>query len=285
MSDDLFDFNPKPKRFSVLGNPIAHSKSPQIHQLFAQQFGLLIDYTTTLVEHGGFNQAVQHFKATGGVGLNITVPFKVEAWHLADELSARAELAEAVNTLHLRQDGSIFGDNTDGIGLVRDLQANLAYPIKNKTVLVIGAGGAVRGVLGPILEAEPKQLLIVNRTEGKALELAAHFDPLYSSPVTGGALRSVGTNAYDLIINGTAASLGGKLPDLPSSIFSSQTLAYDMMYSPQPTVFMQWALSSGAMKATDGLGMLVEQAAASFTIWNGEKPDTQPVIERLRQGG
>lgn len=284
MSDDLFDFSPKQKHFAVFGKPIAHSKSPQIHQLFAQQFGLSIDYQATLVEPGGFIQSVQHFKASGGIGLNITVPYKVEAWKLADSLSKGAQLAKAVNTLHLTKDGQILGENTDGIGMVRDLEQNLGFSIKGRSVLLIGAGGAVRGVLGPLLARSPSRVLIVNRTEGKALELSEQFSAKANCLLIGGGLRAVADQAFDLVINGTAASLSGQLPDLPESVFSEKSLAYDMMYSLQPTIFMQWARNAGAQQTADGLGMLVEQAAESFKIWHGVAPDTQPVITTLRQG-
>ena len=278
--NDLFDFTPKVPRFAVFGNPVAHSKSPQIHQLFAQQFGLRIEYTTTLAEPGGFAQAVEHFQASGGVGLNVTVPFKVDAWKLADVLTDRAALANAVNTLWF-EDAVIHGDNTDGIGLVRDIRDNLNQAISDQRVLLIGAGGAVRGVLGPLLAESPAQVVLVNRTEDKALDLADQFGHL--GTIKGGSLRSAKGQSFDLIINGTATSLTGELPDIDHRIFSGAKLAYDMMYAKQPTLFMQLARSNGTAKTADGLGMLVEQAAESFFIWNRQHPATQPVIQTLRQ--
>ncbi len=277
---DLFDFSPKTKRFAVFGNPIAHSKSPQIHQLFAQQFNLNIEYTTTLAESGGFTQAVEHFRASGGAGLNVTVPFKVDAWKLADVLSERAALAEAVNTIWFEHD-KIHGDNTDGVGMVRDIRDNLNQNINDQNILVIGAGGAVRGVLGPLLAESPKRILLINRTEGKALDLADQFQHL--GKITGSSLRAASGQTFDLIINGTAASLNNQLPDIDASVFKGAMLAYDMMYAKQPTHFMQWARANGATKAADGLGMLVEQAAEAFFIWNQQRPATKPVIQALKQ--
>ncbi len=279
---DPFDFTVKVPKFTVIGNPIEHSKSPQIHQLFASQFGLTIEYSTTLGESGGFNQAAQHFKASGGKGLNVTVPFKLDAFALCDQLTPRSKLAGAVNTLWFSDDGKINGDNTDGIGMLRDITQNIGFEIQDKDVLVIGAGGAVRGVLQPLLEAVPKSLTVANRTEGKAIDLAALFKD--TGTIIASSLRGLTASQFDLIINGTASSLHGELPDVPKGICREGSLAYDMMYAAQPTLFMKWALNDGATQASDGLGMLVEQAAEAFNIWNGQFPNTQPVIEALRQG-
>ena len=279
---DPFDFAPKIPKFTVIGNPIAHSKSPQIHQLFAQQFDLDIEYGTTLGESGGFNQAVQHFKAINGKGMNVTVPFKLEAHRLCDELTERGDLAGAVNTLNFSDDGKVHGDNTDGIGLLRDITQNLGCELTDKRVLVIGAGGAVRGVLQPLLEAKPSTLVVANRTEGKAIDLAELFKPI--GPISSSSLKNLAGQQFDVLINGTAASLHGELPELPRGLCAQGALAYDMMYAAQPTLFMKWALSDGATLVSDGLGMLVEQAAEAFSIWNGVTPNTTPVIARLRQG-
>lgn len=279
---DPFDFAPKIPKFTVIGNPIAHSKSPQIHQLFAQQFDLNIEYGTTLGESGGFNQAAQHFKASGGKGMNVTVPFKLEAHRLCDDLTARGDLAGAVNTLWFSDDGKVHGDNTDGVGLYRDITHNLNCSLEDKRVLLIGAGGAVGGVLQPLLEANPVALVVANRTEGKAIELAELFESL--GPISSSSLKNLAGQQFDVLINGTTASLHGELPDLAKDLCASNSLAYDMMYAAQPTLFMKWALNDGADSVSDGLGMLVEQAAEAFSIWNGFTPNTQPVIERLRQG-
>ena len=280
---DLFDFKPKPTAFAVVGTPVAHSKSPQIHQMFGEQCGVALEYDRIQVDIGGFEQAVSHFRANGGAGLNVTVPFKGDAWRLcrqgANRLSAAADQAQAVNTLKFDVDGTVFGDNTDGAGLVADLEHNLGFTIQGASVLLVGAGGAVRGVVGPVLARHPERLTIANRTRSKAADLAARFDgeagvmDLDQSP---GA-------AFDLVVNGTAASLEGRLPGIDPACFGEHTLAYDMMYQPEPTVFMKSALAWGAARASDGLGMLVEQAAASFLLWHGRQPDTKPVIEALRR--
>ena len=279
--NDPFDFNPAPAQFTVIGNPIEHSLSPQIHQLFAMQSGIKLEYSKTLGEAGGFSQAVQHFMASGGKGLNVTVPFKLEAFALCDETSERAQLAGATNTLWFAN-GKIHGDVTDGIGMVHDIQENQQVLLADKRVLVIGAGGAVRGVLQPLLEAAPAELIICNRTRGKAMELAELFATY--GPIRELEMKSLADKQFDVVINGTAASLGNAIPAVPSSIFAQGAFVYDMMYARQPTVFMKWALDQGAARAVDGLGMLVEQAAASFLIWHGVEVETAPVIEALRQG-
>ncbi len=269
-------------RYMVVGNPIAHSKSPQIHTLFAQQTDQEILYTKLKVEHGTFPEVVEKFRdELSGKGLNVTVPYKHEAWDLADERSTRAEMAGAVNTLVIREDGSYFGDNTDGVGLLRDLIENNGVTIKEKKVLVLGAGGAVRGVLGPLLAEQPKQLTITNRTAERAEDLAELFAD--HGNVDGGGFDELDGQHYDLIVNGTAASLKGQLPPLPFDLLAEGAVCYDMMYSARPTPFMVWGEEYGAGKVLDGLGMLVEQAAESFEIWRGVRPDTAPVIAQLRQ--
>ncbi|HEC26300.1 MAG TPA: shikimate dehydrogenase [Gammaproteobacteria bacterium] len=267
-------------KYAVMGNPVNHSKSPLIHSLFAKQCGITLEYRAIHVDEGRFESAVRQFRAIGGKGLNITVPFKMEAWQLADRRSARAELAGAVNTLKFLDSGKIYGENTDGPGMVQDIAVNLGKSVKEASVLVIGAGGAVRGVLGPLLEAEPAIVHIANRTAAKAHELAAVFSGF--GPCTASGLDEIRSASYDIVINGTAASLQGEVPDLPASIFAEDALAYDMMYGSEPTAFLVWADENGAANCSDGIGMLVEQAAESFQIWHGVRPQTAAVIQQLR---
>ena len=266
-----------------MGNPVAHSRSPEIHQLFAQQASIKIDYQRIQVDVGGFAQAVSNFQASGGQGLNVTVPFKVEAWELADTCSKRAQLARAANTLWF-ETSSINGDNTDGVGIVRDINDNLHRPIKHTRLLVLGAGGAVRGVLGELLDCHPIQLVVANRTVDKAVELADAFQKHSSVDLLGCGFEELEEMRFDIIINGTAASLSGEVPSIPKLNFGDQALAYDMVYSTQPTAFMRWAAAAGAPNVSDGLGMLVEQAAESFYIWHDYRPKTKPVIRALRGG-
>ena len=280
--NSLFDFEPKTDAYAVMGNPIAHSKSPHIHQAFAQQTAQRITYDAILVDIGGFPQAVGNFVASGGKGLNVTVPFKRDAWKLVDERSARAELAGAVNTIVVRQDQSLFGDNTDGVGLVRDLMANHGVVLKDKQLLLIGAGGAARGVLQPLLAENPGKFLIANRTPDRAHELAQQFSHLGN--IKSCAFTALGNSAFDVIINATSASLQDEVPDIPSSIVNSDSFCYDMMYGATPTAFMQWATQCGAQCCVDGLGMLVEQAAESFYLWRGVRPQTKEVLAMIRAG-
>ncbi len=276
----LFDFENKTDRYTVMGNPINHSKSPRIHTLFAQQTGQNIKYTATQVDPGGFEQAVGNFHASGGKGLNITVPFKQEAWRLANERSTRAEIAGAVNTILFKSGNILYGDNSDGIGLVKDIRDNHEVTFDNKRILILGAGGAVRGVLLPILEENPKIIVVANRTTGKAKELAN----IYSNKgnITGNSYQEIDKLQFDLIINGTSASLHGQLPPLPDNILAENACCYDMMYAKTPSLFLQWALKQNATKVIDGLGMLVEQAAESFYLWREKRPNTADVIAKLR---
>ncbi|MDH5711988.1 MAG: shikimate dehydrogenase [Gammaproteobacteria bacterium] len=267
-------------RYAVFGNPIAHSKSPQIHRLFAEQMGQQLTYTAELAEIQNFEQRVTEFIKHNGRGLNITVPFKEQAWQLADHRSARAERAGAVNTIIVEQDGRYFGENTDGVGLVRDLRENHGIVLKGKRILILGAGGAVRGVLEPILNAQPAELVIANRTVSKAIQLAVDFADL--GKLSGCGFDELEGESFDVVINGTSASLHGDLPPLPAGLFNEGACAYDMMYGAQPTVFMHWASEHGAAQVFDGLGMLVEQAAEAFTLWRGGLPETKPVIEAIR---
>lgn len=283
---DIFDFEPRIDDYAVMGNPIAHSKSPRIHGLFAQQTGQRIQYSAIQVDPGGFPQAVGNFFANGGKGLNVTVPFKQEAWQLADQRSERAELAGAVNTLMMR-DELLFGDNTDGVGLVRDLLNNLGVELKGKRLLILGAGGAARGVIQPLLNEKPALLTIANRTPDRAYELARLFSACINraEPVVlnGCGFADVDGGAFDVIVNATSASLKGDVPPIPHTVFASHAWCYDMMYGAQPTAFLQWAHQQcGVMNISDGLGMLVEQAAESFSLWRGVRPDTTPVIQQLR---
>ncbi len=276
----LFDFDKEPDAYAVMGNPISHSRSPQIHAAFAKQTKQRINYTAIQVDPGGFEQAVGNFFANGGKGLNVTVPFKREAWELADKLGPEAEHAGAVNTL-LMDNTNIVGRNTDGIGLVRDVLGNHSGTIANQSILLVGAGGAARGVLQPLLAEGPKQLVIANRTPARAHELAADFSS--EGNVSGSSFDELEGQQFDFIINASAASLQGEVPPLPDSVCSQTTWCYDMMYAAKPTVFMQWATQHHAAKSLDGLGMLVEQAAESFFHWRGVRPETAVVIQQIRE--
>lgn len=272
-----------PARYAVMGNPVAHSKSPRIHQMFAHQLGHQIEYTAIWVDTDGFAQAVEQFRAEGGRGLNVTVPFKLEAFRLADQLSDRARLAGAVNTLRFEPDGKIFGDNTDGAGLVHDIEINLDIHLRGRQILVLGAGGAARGVLGPVLKHHPAKLVVANRTVSRAKELADQFRE--HGPVEACGYPELKGRHFDIVINATSASLKGEVPPLPETLFTRGALAYDMMYGDKPTAFLDWALLHGADQAADGLGMLVEQAAESYFLWHGVRPETKYVIAALRKGG
>ena len=265
-------------RYAVFGHPIAHSKSPQIHAAFARQTGQDMTYEAILAPLGGFAESVAQFIATGGRGANVTVPFKEEAFILANRLSARAQRAGAVNTLTFDADG-ILGDNTDGAGLVADLTRNLHCTLAGKRILLLGAGGAARGVIEPLLEQQPAALLIANRTVSRAQELAELFGQ-HGHGITACSFDTADT-PFDVVINATAASLAGELPPLSPRIFTAHTLAYDMMYG-RDTPFLSFARTHGAA-TTDGLGMLVEQAAEAFYVWRSVRPDTAAVIAALRQ--
>jgi len=269
-------------RYAVIGNPIAHSKSPQIHAAFARQTGQDLVYDRILGSRDDFAGDVRRFVAEGGRGLNVTVPFKEEAFALADERSERAQAAGAVNTLIVLEGGRLRGDNTDGVGLVRDLCCNHRFMLEGARVLLLGAGGASRGVLRPLLAERPAALVIGNRTAAKAVELAATAAGL--GAVEGCGLPELAGRRFDLIVNGTAAGLQGELPALPDDCLADGGWVYDMMYGTEPTAFVRWGLAHGAAKALDGLGMLVEQAAESFFLWRGVQPDTAPAIDALRRG-
>lgn len=272
---------PQFDRYAVMGNPIAHSKSPMIHTLFAKETKQKLEYGSILVELGQFPEAVAAFRAEGGKGLNVTVPFKRDAWRLVDERSECAALAGAVNTIRIREDGGLFGDNTDGIGMLRDLTENLGVAIAGKRVLLLGAGGAVRGVLGPLLEEQPAGVVIANRTPERAQELADAFEE--HGRIDGSSFDDLDGSRYDIVINGTSASLKGEVPPLPEGILARDAFCYDMMYGAGPTAFMRWADEEGCERIADGLGMLVEQAAESFLLWRGVRPQTAPVIKAVRE--
>jgi shikimate dehydrogenase len=267
-------------QYAVFGNPVAQSKSPAIHARFAEQTGEQLQYSKQLVAKGAFSETADAFFAAGGKGLNITVPFKQDAYSYAAKLTVRARRAGAVNTLTMRE-GVVQGDTTDGVGMLRDITENLGWTVAGQRVLVLGAGGAVRGILEPLLEQQPQHVVIANRTVSKALQLSKAFAEM--GYILGCDIDMLPGQRFDLIINGTSASLQGSLPPLPDDLLHEGGRAYDMMYSAQPTVFLQWAQQHGAAATADGLGMLVEQAAESFSIWRGVRPATQPVISAIRQ--
>ena len=268
-------------KYAVFGNPIAHSKSPDIHRQFAEQTGQDLSYSKQLVAEDGFEAAANAFFASGGKGLNITVPFKQDAYAYVARTTPRARRAGAVNTLSLEADGTILGDTTDGVGLVSDIVNNLGWEIRHKRVLVLGAGGAVRGALEPLLEQQPQHIVIANRTVDKALQLSKGFAEF--GYLLGCGFDMLGEQQFDLIINGTSAGLQGELPPLPDSLIDANgtTACYDMLYGAEPTPFIRWAAQRGA-QVSDGLGMLVGQAAESFALWRGVRPETAPVIANLR---
>ena len=265
-------------RYAVIGNPIEHSKSPSIHALFARQTGQDMDYGRILGSLEGFAAEVKRFAAGGGRGLNVTVPFKEQAFELADSLSERAQRAGAVNTLLL--DDGIRGDNTDGVGLVSDLGCNHSFNFAGSRILLLGAGGASRGVLFPLLGEQPASITIANRTASRAHDLATMAAD--AGRVSGCGLDELGGRQFDLIVNGTAAGLKGEVPPIPDGCLASGGWTYDMMYGAEPTAFVKWGQAHAAGKALDGLGMLVEQAAESFRLWRGVSPDTEAVIRALR---
>jgi shikimate dehydrogenase len=264
-------------RYAVIGNPVEHSKSPEIHERFAAQTGQSLSYERVLAPRDGFARTLDRLVQSGFKGANVTLPFKLEAFAMARSLSERARAAGAVNTLSFR-DGMVVGDNTDGVGLVTDIVRNAKVEISGRRVLLVGAGGAARGVLLPLLAQHPAQVTIANRTGARAEALAGAFSE--HGPVRPSGFHEL-RGRYDVVINATSASLDSELPALNGSIFGPETLAYDMMYAAEATVFMRFAASHGA-RVRDGLGMLVEQAAESFFVWRGVRPDTALVHAALR---
>ncbi|WOT07065.1 shikimate dehydrogenase [Shewanella youngdeokensis] len=265
-------------RYAVFGNPISHSKSPAIHNAFAVETKQQLSYEAILAPNDGFAVSFRTFVANNGLGANVTAPFKEQAYALCDELSEQAQLAGAVNTLSVLSNGKVRGDNTDGLGLVTDLQRHFGS-LKGLNVLLVGAGGAARGCVFPLLQAEIAKLTIVNRTKSKAetlVDMFAQYGNVASQPIEHGG------QSYDVIINSTSSSISGEIPNLSRDVINVNTVCYDMMYSKQQTPFNQWALGQGAKNVADGLGMLVGQAAQSFLIWRKIKPSVEAVLTQLR---
>jgi len=272
-------------RYVVIGNPVAHSQSPRIHAMFAAQTGQDIAYDKLLAPVGGFADAVARFISAGGRGANVTLPFKVDAYELADAVSERARYARAANTLSF-SGGQIAADNTDGVGLVRDIESNLEFELKARRVLLMGAGGAARGVLLPLLQARPHRLVIANRTVEKATQLVhgiEHGAMCASVDLEACGFEELTGEQFDLVVNATSSSLSDELPPLPEDLFAPGALAYDMMYGKGLTSFLAFAEAHDVERLADGLGMLVEQAAESFLIWRGVRPDTRAVMQALRK--
>ena len=265
-------------KYAVIGNPIHHSLSPTIHAQFANQIGLSLSYEKILAPLDGFTIAAKNFISSGALGFNITVPFKVEAYALVDEYTLNAKTAGAVNTIKV-ENGYLYGENTDGIGLVNDLYNNLQQSIKGKDILILGAGGATQGILLPLLECQPERILVANRTKERSLKLASNFSEY--GKVCGFGLDQIKAKPVDIIINATSASLDGIMLEIPPGV-ATGALCYDLMYGKQ-TPFMQWAMNNSAHTVTDGLGMLVEQAASAFSFWYGKTPETKEVLKSLRE--
>ena len=269
----------KEKIFAVFGNPIRHSLSPVIHAAFADQFSISLKYTAELIESHDFKDSVERFFAAGGCGINVTVPFKSEAFLIAEKISQRADRARAANTL-LNKKNAIECDNTDGAGLVCDLKENLSWVIKSKRILVIGAGGAAQGILEALLKEDPVHIHIANRTKSKAIDLARQFSDLGS--VEGAGIDDIVSERYDLVFNATSAGVKQEPLSLPTTLVSEKVYCYDLAYGSAPTEFINWAAERNPMGLTDGLGMLVEQAAESFFLWHGVRPNTKLLLNQLR---
>lgn len=267
-------------RYAVVGYPVKHSRSPFIHAMFAKQCGQSLTYQLMEVPPEHFDAEIKRFFDEGGKGLNITVPHKQTAFQLVKFKTPRAEFAGAVNTILKLQDGELMGDNTDGVGLINDLKNNLKAQLKDKRILLLGAGGATRGVIAPLLQQHPDLLVIANRNVERAAQLAEEFHSL--GDIKGIGFADIETTPFDLIINATSASLQGEMPMLPEGIVSDRTLCYDMAYGQDETVFTRWAKQRGAAQAVQGWGMLVEQAAEAFFLWRGVHPDTTPVLIALQ---
>ncbi len=266
--------------YAVFGDPIRHSKSPQIHSLFAKQTGSRLNYQAVEVPINKFSEYVKSFSSQGGKGLNITVPFKEEACSICTTLTQRAEMSGSVNTIRFDNHRDIHGDTTDGQGLINDLIINHGIDLENKSVLILGAGGSVKAILEPLCAQKTSQIVIANRTVSRAEYLAERFSD--QGNIEACSYTEVSARVFDMIINGTSLSLMGELPPLSETVIKNDTCCYDLMYSDTDTIFMKWAIEQGAAKVTDGLGMLVEQAAEAFLIWHGVRPDTASVIKTLR---
>jgi shikimate dehydrogenase len=274
--------NSGPGRFVLFGHPVSHSWSPFIHGMFARQFDHVVDYKVLDTPPGGFRHAVIDFFVQGGSGANVTLPHKPAAAEVVNELSARAERARAVNTIVRRSATELYGENTDGVGLVTDLTRNLGIALGGARLLILGAGGATRGVLAPLLEQEPREVHIANRTPERAKGLRDEFSDL--GEVSASGFGEVEDHPWDLVLNATAASLAGEVPELPGRTVGHDTVCYDMAYGRGDTAFMRWATERGSKRAHKGWGMLVEQAAESYLLWHGVRPETRPVagaLERL----
>lgn len=266
-------------QYAVFGQPIKHSQSPKIHQLFAEQTQQVLTYTAQEVAPEQFKTACDAFFAENGKGLNCTVPLKELAFHYADQLTERAQRAKAVNTLAKQSNGTILGDNTDGIGLVNDLMANHGINLKAKRLLILGAGGATRGILAPLLAEQPTDLVIANRTLSKAEQLVSEFADL--GHISSSDFAGLADSQFDVILNATSASLSDELPPLPEHLLAKSGSCYDLAYGNQPTAFVRWGITNQAVHSLDGLGMLVEQASAAFFLWRGVKPETAGVLALL----
>lgn len=266
--------------YAVFGSPIKHSKSPRIHSLFAEQTGQTLAYSAEEVSPEKFMATANTFFRKGGKGLNCTVPLKELAFKFSDHLTERASFAKAVNTLALQIDGSILGDNTDGVGLVTDLTVNHQINLANKQILILGAGGATRGILSPLMMEHPTEIVIANRSIDKAIHLAKEFQALGKN-IHGCGFADLENCQFDLILNATSASLSNQLPPLPQNLLAANACCYDLAYSNEPTAFVLWGRENKALKSVDGLGMLVEQAAEAFYLWRGIRPETQAVIALL----
>ena len=268
-------------RYAVVGNPVSHSLSPKIHRLFALQTQQSISYEAIELPLDDFAAQIRELQLQGMKGLNVTVPFKQQAWEICDQRTPRAEIAGAVNTIIFNEDGSIVGDNTDGAGLIRDLEKNHHIAIQHCKILILGAGGAVRGVLEPLIALAPDSITIANRTLDKARRLVSDFQSRTGINACG--YDDLGMDKYDLVINATAAGINNQVPPVPASVLASHSICYDMMYKlDEPTAFVRWAQNHEAAEAIDGLGMLVEQAAESFSIWRGVAVNSAVIIADLR---
>ena len=275
------DAHEGPSRYALFGHPVSHSWSPFIHGLFARQFDRVVDYKLCDVDSTTFRGAVIDFFVEGGSGANVTLPHKLAAAEIVNELSARAERARAVNTIIRRSPTELLGDNTDGTGLVTDLVSNLGVTLSGSRLLVLGAGGAVRGVLAPLLEQEPREIRIANRTSERAIRLRDEFSDL--GEVSASSFDDVDDQPWDIVINATAASLAGEVPALPPRAIGRDTVCYDMAYGRGDTAFMRWAAERGSSRSYKGWGMLVEQAAESYRLWHGVRPATRPVLDALER--